>query len=87
MVSLTAWGPGMVLVTAQELPLTVEDHTSHHKTFLLSGTELCTLLLGSGRRPTVEEVCMRNGVTNSMGGWDGPGHSSRWIELVKVGSF
>ena len=35
-VSLMVWVPGMILVTAQKLDHTVEDHTSHHATFLLS---------------------------------------------------
>ena len=37
-VSLMVWGPEMILVTAQKLAHTVEDHTSHHATFLPSGT-------------------------------------------------
>ena len=34
-VSLMVWVPKMILVTAQKLVHTVEDHTSHHETFLL----------------------------------------------------
>ncbi len=37
--SLIAWGPGMILVTAQKLAHTVQDHTSHHEPFLSSGAE------------------------------------------------
>ena len=77
MVSLTAWGPGMVLVTAQELPLTVEDHTSHHTTFLLSVPCKITFPYGGPQRPTVGVACMCDSITNSMGAWDDPGHSTK----------
>jgi hypothetical protein len=76
-VSLMVWGPGMILVTAQKLAHTVEDHTSHHTTFLPSGAELCALSLRRRPRPTVDVVCMCSSVTNGVGTWDDPGDSTK----------
>ena len=67
----------MILVTAQKLVHTVEDHTSHHETFLLSVPCEITFPYGGPWRPTVGVVCMCNGVTNSMAVWDDPGHSTK----------
>jgi hypothetical protein len=75
--SLIARGPGRILVTAQKLDHTVEDHTSHHEPFLLSVPCKITFPYGGPQRPTVGVVCMCNGVTNGMSAWDDPGHSTK----------
>ena len=76
-VTLMVWVPKMILVTAQKLVHTVEDHTSHQETFLLSVPCEITFPYGGPWRPTVGVVCMCNGVTNGLGAWDDPGHSTK----------